>query len=223
MGEEGPTRPHSSQFTLSPRANAISALVLTGLIGVAWAAGSSPSSAPVGSALMPGDPVPTGAQGVDVLPAGTPLNALTCSQLESPSALSEDLASLYSGYTLGSYVTGPNGTPALGISSYPNLTVGQTALISDWATICQSPQFGYAYVQANGSQGFTPGSELAGDGHYEYDYGFTWQNPCYSMIASAGGSCEAIATWSVDLVTDAIVGPTCTNQEYAPFGAPLAT
>jgi len=64
------------------------------------------------------------------LPYGTPVSPQTCSHLESPDNLSAWLSGLYNGFSLQNYSSGPNGTPALGISSYPNLTAGQIALHS---------------------------------------------------------------------------------------------
>lgn len=152
------------------------------------------------------------------LPSATPLAALSCSMLEPSSALNQSLAGLYNGFSLQGYRPGPNGTPALGISSYPNLAVGERALIAAWGSICQSPQFAGAYQQANGSSGFFSGGELAQDGHYVFFYGFTWQDRCPPGTPGSMGACEATATWTVDLVTDMLLAPTFTNLPAMPLG-----
>jgi hypothetical protein len=154
------------------------------------------------------------------LPYGTPLSPQTCSDLESPTNLSTWLAGLYNGYSLQGYSSGPNGTPALGISSYPNLTAGQIALVSVWTSLCESGQFGYAFSQANGSSGFFSGGELAADGHYVFFYGFDWTDACPASDSGSTPPCEATATWTVDLVTDTVSGPTWTNDQQNPIGHP---
>ncbi len=154
------------------------------------------------------------------IPSGTPLSSQTCSNLEAPNDLNTSLSGLYDGYSLQGYQAGPNGTPALGISSYPNLTAGQSALDNDWTAICEGGQFGYAYSQANGSSGFFSGGELAGDGHYVFFYGFNWQDACPASDPPSHYACQATATWTVDLVTDSVIGPSWTNLEETPDGAP---
>ena len=155
-----------------------------------------------------------------VLPIGTPLSAQTCSQLESASTLNSSLAAFYNGFSLQNYSAGPNGTPALPISAYPSLTVGESALYSAWTSICESGQFGYAYGQANGSSGFFSGAELAANGHYDFFYGFIWQDQCPMSGVGSADPCQATATWTVDLVTDTVLGPTFTNEKQVPLGAP---
>lgn len=166
-----------------------------------------------------GSAAPTGGP-LGVLPSGTPLDVQTCTELESPDRLNSSLADLYSGFSLGNVTAGPNGTPALGISSYPALASGLAALRSAWTVICESGQFAYAFVQANGSSGFFSGGDLAQDGHYVFFYGFIWQDECPSSVANSTFPCQATATWTVDLVTGAVFGPSWTNLYETPFGAP---
>jgi len=202
-----PSLPSGSEPRVGPLAQAFlvaAILVTTGVIVVLY---GGPSS----SVLSSG-----------VLPYGTPLSPQTCSNLESTTDLDNSLASLYNGYSLQGYQAGQNGTPALGISSYPSLPAGQAALNSDWTSICESGQFGYAFGQANGTSGFFSGGELAEDGHYVFFYGFGWQDACPSNEANSTYPCGATATWTVDLVTDSVLGPSFTNVAQVPLGAPMA-
>lgn len=196
--------PAGYESTIGPHARALVLVAILGASGLIFALFGAPPS--IG-----------GSSGV--LLYGVPLSPQTCTKLESSESLDRSLAGLYDGYSLQGYA-GPNGTPALGISSYPNLTAGQAALNTGWTSICRSSQFGYAYAQANGSSGFFSGGELALDGHYVFFYGFSWQDACPGSTSGTGDPCEATATWTIDLVTDSVSGPSFTNQMQIPLGGP---
>lgn len=151
-------------------------------------------------------------------PFGTALSGQTCGKLESSASLNAQLTDLYAELEGPYGPFGPEGAPTVGLGAYPNLTVGQLALVASWTYICESRQFGFAYAQLNGTNGYLlAGTEVGGNGHLQFIFGVVWYTPTSPPRCFDCRFLEHSSTWFLDLVTYEITGPTYTVLGWTAF------
>ncbi len=147
-----------------------------------------------------------------------------CTTINSNATLSNWYSGLYDSLANNSkdWAGGINVTPPDNQSAYPKIADGDRLLIAAWSTICDSAPY-QALYGAWGASHLTSGSQLNGSsGHYEFNYGFVYLAPCSDPTVRANGSCEFFTTWTVDLVTEALSGPTTTREPAEALGGPPA-
>ena len=138
----------------------------------------------------------------------------TCAAINSNTSLESSYAGLY--YSLANnspnWGVGPNMTTPVNQSGYRNVTAGGQMVVDAWISICDSSQYTLLYTQW-GRNSTSGGGELDGaNGHYLFFYGFAYQLACPNLANSSAAPCSFETSWSVDLVTGAVVGPTTTNH-----------